>query len=64
VVVSLGAAHVARGHVVLGEELARADGGAPSLQPEAERRLEGVLREFALGLRLHAEAGALQPAGD
>jgi len=61
VLVALGAAHVARGHVVLGEELECADDGAAHLRPEAERRLEGVLREFVLGVRLHAPGDAPDP---
>lgn len=56
VLVSLGAAHVARGHVVVGEELGRGADGAPHLQSDAERRLEGVLRDFAAGLRLYSPA--------
>ncbi|HET7464692.1 MAG TPA: NADPH-dependent FMN reductase [Longimicrobium sp.] len=61
VLVCLGAAHVARGHVVVGDELGRAADGAPCLQPEAERRLDRVLREFALGMRLHAGDEAAAP---
>jgi FMN reductase len=54
VLMALGAAHVARGHVVVAEDLERDADGVPHLQPQAERRLEGVLCEFVLGVRLHA----------
>jgi FMN reductase len=62
VLVSLGAVHVTRGHFVLCTEIERAADGATRLQWEAERRLEGVLREFVLGLRLHAYEGDDLPA--
>jgi FMN reductase len=54
VLVSLGAAHVTRGQVVLHDEIARAPDGAVRLDAEAERRLDVVAGEFAHGLRLHA----------
>jgi FMN reductase len=58
VLVSLCAVHVTRGQVVLHDEIDRAPDGATRIHREAERRLEGVLREFALCLRLHAHGGA------
>ncbi len=63
VLVSLGAAHVTRGHFLLCTELGRAADGTPRLEWEAKGRLEEVLGEFMLGLRLHArhEAGAHAP---
>lgn len=62
VLVSLGAVHVTRGQFLLCTEIERAADGTPLLQWEAERRLEGVLREFALGLRLHVYDAAGFPA--
>jgi FMN reductase len=53
VLVSLGAVHVTRGQFLLHTEIQRDAEGATSLQWEAERRMGGVLREFALTLRLH-----------
>jgi len=61
VLVSLGAVHVTRGQVLLHDEIGRAPDGATRIQYEADRRLEGVLREFALCLRLHAHGGAAVP---
>jgi FMN reductase len=61
VLVSLGAVHVTRGQVVLHDEIGRAPDGAIRIHCEAELRLEGVLREFALCLRLHAHGGAAFP---
>ncbi len=55
VLVALGAAHVARGHVVVADDLQRDDDGATHLEPQAERRLDRVLGEFVLDLRRHAD---------
>ncbi|HYW14172.1 MAG TPA: NADPH-dependent FMN reductase [Longimicrobium sp.] len=54
VLVSLGAVHVTRGQFLLHLEIERGPDGATCLQWEAERRMEGVLREFTLSMRLHA----------
>ncbi len=56
VLVSLGAVHVTRGQFLLHLEIERGPDGATCLQWEAERRMEGVLREFTLSMRLHAPA--------
>ena len=62
VLVSLGAVHVTRGQFLLHLEIERGPDGATCLQWEAERRMEGVLREFGLSLRLHAAGeGATDP---
>lgn len=61
VLVSLGAVHVTRGQFLLCTEIERAANGTPLLQGEAERRLESVLREFVLGLRLHVHDGVGLP---
>jgi FMN reductase len=57
VLVSLGAAHVTRGQFLLCTEIERAADGTSRLEWEAERRLDGVVREFVTGLRLHAREG-------
>jgi FMN reductase len=62
VLVSLGAAHVTRGHLLLCTEIDRAADGTPRLDWDAERRLEEVLGEFVLGARLHARHEAGTPA--
>lgn len=53
VLVALSAVHVTRGQVMLHDEIGRNPDGATCIDCEAERRLDGVLREFALCLRLH-----------
>lgn len=58
VLVSLGAIHVTRGQVVPHDEIGRAPDGSTRLACDSELRLEGVLREFSLCLRLHAEEEA------
>jgi FMN reductase len=62
VLVSLGAAHVTRGHFHLCTEIERAADGATRLEWEAERRLDDVLREFALALRMHVHGDTVAPA--
>jgi len=54
VLVSLGAAQVTRGHFLLHSDLGRGPDGGARLEWEAERRLEGVLDEFVLALRMYA----------